>query len=292
MAKYILGQYNHKINANENWIQPLKSTTAVSLFSIVQVQTPLDLNVGGSANTDSMIVEGFEDTALRFNDAASFNTFALGKTYYCHCKIKRLDISIQRFSIKLVNSALDATNKNVYSLTDAEFEQYIKTINVQQSANNEWVDVEFIFTPQAENFNTILFNLTRTAEDFIATSKRTPIIAFLEVSEIQNIISVITKSTSNINPPLLKMGIQSRPGLKMCINREEISVGRTGIYEIKNGEIKVNFLSFIAPATDKTNDELNADLSRPNKTLLYINEVPDKRSYDGFTIDYIYDNIE
>ena len=93
MAKYILGQYNHKINANENWIQPLKSTTAVSPFNIIQVQTPLDLNVGGTSNTDSMIVEGFEDIALRFNDAASPNVFALSKTYYCHCKIKCISIN-------------------------------------------------------------------------------------------------------------------------------------------------------------------------------------------------------
>lgn len=266
MANYILGQYNHKINAEEDWMTPVSSAGVEPVI----VQTPLDL--GLSSITEEMFIDGFEDPALHFN-----NNFILNTTYYCHCKIKRLDTSIQHFTIKLVN----ATKKeNIYTIEDAEFEQYIKTINIQQGTGTEWVDVEFIFTPQAETFNTILLTLTRTVNDFIENSKRTPIVAFLEVSVINNTLKTITGDNFN----LLKMGVQSRPGLKMCINREEISIGRTGIYEIKNGEIKVSFLSFINPATNKTNE----DLKNVKSNKSYLNEVPEKRPFDGFAVDYIY----
>lgn len=269
MANYILGQYNHKINAEEKWMSPLKT----GVFSIV-VQTPLDKEVF----SNEMFIEGFEDPALFFSES-----LLLGETYYCHYKIKRLN-SNQKFTIKLIETEKNSDN-DIYIIKDSMPEQYIKTINVQQGLDSEWVDVEFTFTPQAQNFNTILLSLSRTADDFLDnTEKRIPVIAFLEVSIIKNILQSITNNQNNFN--LLKMGIQSRPGLKMCINREEISIGRTGIYEIKNGEIKITFLSFITPATNKTNEELKNITSSKS----FLNEVSENRPFDGFTIDYIYDN--
>ena len=186
MANYILGQYNHKINAEEDWMTPLSS---VGVEPVI-VQTSLDL--GLSSETEEMFIDGFEDPALHFN-----NDFLLNTTYYCHCKIKRLDTSIQRFTIKLVRTEKEG-NQYIIKEEDVGFEQYIKTINIQQGTGTEWVDVEFIFTPQAEIFNTILLTLTRTVDDFIEEKKRTPRVAFLEVSKVNNILEIITKEKFNL----------------------------------------------------------------------------------------------
>lgn len=266
-TSYTLGQYRHKINAEEGWMTPIDITaTAVS------VQTPLDLGISG---IEEMFIESFEDSGLFFN-----GYFVTNVTYYCHCKVKRDINSIQKFTIKLAECSF--VKDGVVSTENSDYEQYIKTINIQQSADdNQWVDVEFTFTPQYNKFNTILLSLSRNSSDFVETSKRTPVVAFLEVSKINNILSSVV-GESNVN--LLKMGIQSRPGLKMCLNREEISVGRTGIYEVKNGEVKVSFLCFITPATNKTNEQLK----NVNKNQSYITEVPSTRPFDGFTLDYIY----
>lgn len=272
MANYVLGQYNHAINALEDWITPINPETTGA--KAILVQTPLDLGVDSN-----IIVEGFEDSALYFNEPLKNN-----KTYYCHCKIKRMNDSIQKFNISLINAS--KINEDTYKINkEIEYDQYIKTINIQQGTGTEWVDVNFIFTPRNSDFNTILFRLTRISDDFIENKKRTPIIAFLELGEVTNILSTIVDNSSNTNIELFKMGIQSRPGLKMCINREEISIGRTGIYEFKNGEIKINFFSLIGPAINKTDEELK-DIK---KSTMFLNEVPANRPFDGFTIDYIYD---
>lgn len=274
MANYVLGQYNHAINALENWITPINPETAGA--KAILVQTPLDLGV-----ESNIIIEGFEDSALYFNQYLENS-----KTYYCHCKIKRMNDSIQKFNISLINAS-KVNNDDVYKINkEIEYDQYIKTINIQQGTGTEWVDVNFIFTPRNSDFNAILFRLTRISDDFIGNKKRTPIIAFLELGEVTNILSTIVDNiSSNTNIELFKMGIQSRPGLKMCINREEISIGRTGIYEFKNGEIKINFFSLIGPAINKTDEELK-DIK---KSTMFLNEVPANRPFDGFTIDYIYD---
>ena len=265
MANYTLGQYNHKINGNEDWMTPI-STAA----EIIKIQTPLDLGV---TSTEEVFIEGFEDPALYFNTSFSLNT-----TYYCHCKIKRNILSSQKFTIKLVEAE---KTDNIGSIENSIYEQFIKNINVYQGEkDNQWVDIEFIFTPQYDKFNTILIALSRTSEDFIESTKRIPLIAFLEVSVVNNALNTIVGEEIS----LLKMGIQSRPGLKMCINREEISIGRTGIYEIKNGEIKISFLSFISPATNKTNEEL-IDIK---DNISFITEVSNTRPFDGFALDYIY----
>lgn len=50
-----------------------------------------------------------------------------------------------------------------------------------------------------------------------------------------------------------KIGVQTRPGALLCVNREPIRVGKSGTYEVNNG-IPISFVSFIAPkGTDNAN---------------------------------------
>ena len=62
---------------------------------------------------------------------------------------------------------------------------------------------------------------------------------------VRNILNDLSISS------LAKVGIQGPSGLTMCINGEEIKVGRFGIYEmIKN--IKVEYIGFIIQENDDT----------------------------------------
>lgn len=168
------------------------------------------------------------DSLIFYNECIFFDTaFKSTETYYFHGKIKRMSTS-QTFYIKLLKNTTDPETKDIT--------QYIKTINVAGGKISEWVDVEFIFTPLGDyDFNGIVFELQRDASDYRVES-RYAIIAYLELSKVINI-----SEFSSIKP--IKLGVQSRPGLLMCINGEEIRTGRTGIYEIKNGIIRTTFFA-------------------------------------------------
>ena len=72
----------------------------------------------------------------------------------------------------------------------------------------------------------------------------------IEVIRLDEIYNVIDYLTTIINKSaLLQIGVQSAPGLLMCINGEEIRVGRSGLYEILNG-YKVTFIGFIVEPND------------------------------------------
>ena len=259
---YILGQYNHNKIDKKNWIQVIQDD-----YEIKEI-----LNRDNSSNNDIPFIDiGFY---LKNNIS-----FILGQTYYCHCKIKKQEES-QKITLKLINYTDD--NNSNFEEDEVKYEQYIKTINIQKG-ENQWVDIEFIFTPEGNNFNTILFHLTRTNLDYISDNPRKTIIAFLEVSTVSNIQDIFPVNEGRL---LLKMGLQSRPGLKTVINREEIYIGRTGVYEIKDGEIKINFISLIAPSINKTNEQLK-DI---NNSISFLNEVPQLRAFDSFTLDYIYED--
>lgn len=268
--EYILGQYNHKKeDLNDEWITSIIDTNEPN-YSIVKINTVNSWQRNASHN--------IYDVGLRMKSG-----FELGKTYYCHCKIKTAAEDInQRITLKLINEQEynQANNENI-----EQHEQYIKTIIIEGTEDGqEWVDVDFIFTPQGGQLDTILFYFNRTTSDYI--NEKQIAVAFLELSQINNIFT---------NKLMLKIGVQSRPGLRMAINREEIYVGRTGVYELKNKEIKINFISMIAQKEyDLTNEKLNENLTQ-DSGLLYGDYLKDpkyqsnQRVFESFTIDYIYE---
>ena len=135
---FILGQYNHAINKNENnWMEPVDYTKV----SAITVNTKLDSGVDDNSGN---LIFSFEDPGLYNNSG-----FKTSQTYYCHCKIKR-DIStefsnmiipgsIQEFSIELTNCELVSGTK--YNVKNDSTYQFIKNIVIQQGEGNQWVDV-------------------------------------------------------------------------------------------------------------------------------------------------------
>jgi len=232
-------------------------------------------------------------TTLFENECIQISGFIPNKNYYFHGKIKRMT-SDQVFYIKLVNYEQSASEEQV--------EQYIKTINVAKGDSDDWVDVEFLFTPLTI-FDSLLFELQRTVEDY-REEKRYPVIIYEELSEINNLIPRKINDGSN----LIKIGVQSHPGLLMCINGEEIRTCRTGVYEIKNGLILVSFFSVVAGAIENTSileDQINevnelwaeAEMlptpaeREAAKAAIHSRSIIDSsktRQIDGFTLDYLY----
>ena len=99
----------------------------------------------------------FLNEAIKLKD----NALEASKSYYFHGKIKRMKNENQVFHIYLINT-VKTENTNSYSLVEEQ--QFLKTI-VVQSGNDDWVDIELVFTPFV-NFNTILFKLQRDVVDY------------------------------------------------------------------------------------------------------------------------------
>ena len=283
---YVIGQYNHN-NA---------SADSASFITPITTGTVARKSESGDLGVMNESISPFEDECI------TGLTLESSKYYYFRGQIKRMT-SPQTFSIKLIN---------FNSSTAGAVEQFIKQITIQGGDREEWVDVEFIFHPIVA-FDTILFQLQRTIDDY-RNFARYPKIDYQQLGSINNIIN--SKISDGVS--LLKIGVQSHPGLVMCINGEEIHVSRTGIFEIRNGVIPVSFFSVTNPAIEQNvspidtnsvegwklyinqeieNIENDSSLTPEQKELRYkaINSkcfFGSSKRYviDPFTLDYMYDN--
>ena len=274
---YVLGQYTKN-----------KDVSSEYFMTYITEGTPKRKESGGDS-------EVMGNTDLFDNECVQVPASLLPtNNYYFHGKIKRMT-SDQTFYIKLVNF-------NTESSSEDEYDQYIKTINIAKGDPNDWVDVEFIFNPY-KTFDTIMFELQRTVEDY-RIEVRYPIIIYEELSIINNIIPVAIQSGID----LIKIGVQSRPGLLMCINGEEIRTCRTGIYELKNGIMLVSFFSVVAGGEENTSivDTMKEEINEAWEAAEAIPDVDERqaakaaigsrclfnssktRTIDSFTLDYLY----
>ena len=222
---YIIGQYNH----NNASFDDASFITPITSGQVIRKIGENDTGVTGAS------LSSFEDECI-----TNLNLIA-SNYYYFRGQIKRMTTS-QTFSIKLIN----------FNSTSS-VEQFIKQVTIQGGDREEWVNVEFIFHPVV-SFDSILFQLQRTIEDYRVFS-RYPKIDYQQLGIINNIID--SKVSNGVS--LLKIGVQSHPGLSMCINGEEIHISRTGIFEFKDDTIPISFFSVTNPAT-----EVNQDPSDPN----------------------------
>ena len=273
---FVLGQYNKVINIDDNIFMSYE-TDGIADFITTKGNS-------GVVGTDVQFT----------NECCTGLGLKENTSYYFHGKIYKLDTA-QSFYIKLINK--NATEENY-------IEQYIKTIYItQKNDGNNWVDVEFIFTP-IQNFDTILFEMVRTTEDFNVEQiitigginyhyyGRKAYIGYVELSQINDIISQKIKN----NVELLKIGVQSRPGLLMCINNEGIRTSRSGIYELKEGIMKIYSFSVVnaSKETETGVQDWMSDIE-DGQTILsqcFFNNTiyPKARAIDNFTLDYIYED--
>lgn len=278
--KYMLNQFNQSKQDNV----PAEDVSYMTL-----------IKEGEAIRKKSLLDYGVLEPALPkfFDECVQIpkGTLNFEKHYYFHVKVKRLNTN-QEFNIYLINNQ----DQEVFDANDnLEEMQFLKKIQIQPVGdNNLWADVAFSFTPVNNNFNCIMFQLKRTADDYYKAREAT--IIYEELSEIKNNINTISGIKNDIG--FIKIGVQSRPGMLMCINGEEIKVGRTGTYELKNGMVVTDFFSVLNTAVERDEEEFNKmmedlytkedteSIGKTNSVCIFGN--PKNRNLDAFSMDYIY----
>jgi hypothetical protein len=66
-----------------------------------------------------------------------------------------------------------------------------------------------------------------------------------DFSKLINVLDVLRRSSYPNLRYFNKIGVQGSKNLMMCINREPIRIGSSGIYEINNDIIQINSMSFV-----------------------------------------------
>lgn len=214
----------------------------------------------------------FQDSCVVLDSSLSSN-----KVYYLDCKFKANQTSEQTFYLMLIDSS--GINES----------QFIESFTVP--VGQEFVDKDFVFQPFA-SYDTIVFELIRIPLDY-TTEPRVPIICYNELSEIKNIIE--TKNLGN-RQEFLKIGVQSRPFSRMMINGEGIRINKTGIYELREDDLKINSFSLFARGVNVlTNEEIvsgktkEEDLYKDILSDIVLFSHQKEREIIQFSLDFCYE---
>lgn len=158
--------------------------------------------------------------------------------YYIRFHIQQNKDTVQKFYLKL-------SMENA-SIQDEQQQQIIEEFVVNQGENIQWF--EAIINPNT-SYDQILWELQRsyidyTTENSRGTSGRLMTVQVDELTILNNIINSLTGIRN-----LSKIGVQGPPSLLMCINGQQIRIGRSGIYEINNPGISISFIGFVPKNT-------------------------------------------
>ena len=166
--------------------------------------------------------------------------------YYLRFGVKQREDSEQVFYLKIRNASETEDN-----------EQLIDEFKVTRGTGTVYFEV--ILSPNA-TYNQVLWELQRTALDYRMLNADGTYGRVMNVVDYTytRLIDVLTtlKSTYTGMEYLTKIGIQGPPSLLMCINREQIRIGKTGIYEINNG-INITSISFVPKTSTLSSDGLD-----------------------------------
>ena len=190
--------------------------------------------------------EGVTSQDILFYNACGDNIMNNQNCYYLRFGVKQRSDSEQAFYLKIRN--ISETEDN---------EQLIDEFKVARGTGIVYFEV--ILSPNA-TYNQVLWELQRTALDYRMLNADDTYGRVMNVVDYTytRLIDVLTtlKSTYTGMEYLTKIGIQGPPSLLMCINREQIRIGKTGIYEINNG-INITSISFVPKTSTLSSDGLD-----------------------------------
>lgn len=241
-------------NGNETYLEDL-----TNYQTIVDFSTQMSDEEIFQGNNIVFVNKAMQPTSV----SASFET---SNYYYLKFRIlKKTDAIFNDQNNQQINNQnnqqtfylkLQKTNND--SSGAVQKEQYIKTFIVpNDNSQNEidednlsnWVYFETIISPNS-NYNQLLWEMKRQYIDF-TTSERTGTngrISKIVIQFFGRIDNKMPNLPNGINS-LSKVGIQGPPAMLMCINGEEIRIGKSGVYEI-NDSVQINFLGFIPTTND------------------------------------------
>ena len=206
--------------------------------------TPLSMELGRQQTKDTL-----SGDILFYNTCGNLsgdNVMNDRNCYYLRFGVKQRSDSEQTFYLKI---------RNVSETEDNE--QLIDEFKVTRGTGTVYFEV--ILSPNA-TYNQVLWELQRTALDYRMLNADGTYGRVMNVVDYTytRLIDVLTtlKSTYTGMEYLTKIGIQGPPSLLMCINREQIRIGKTGIYEINNG-INITSISFVPKTSTLSSDGLD-----------------------------------
>lgn len=228
-------QFGQFLSSQKNW-SDYKQDIDISNLTLGYVTTNVDF-----FNSNQIRFANYSMKA-RGSEIAIFQSLHY---YYLKFKVQKKSYGgnhPQVFSLKLQR----IENENIIK------EQFIKTLTVPDmpiEVNDEYVSFELIIAPNSA-YNQLIWQMQRDVLDYTTQETidgetfngRVPIINVETFSEIVNTIDSFQINSQNT--ALSKVGIQGPPSLLMCINGEQIRIGKNGIYEISNS-IQITFLGFI-----------------------------------------------
>ncbi len=175
--------------------------------------------------------------------------------YYLRFGVEKRTDATQKFYLKIRNTNVEEDN-----------EQLIEEYYVGLGSGK--VYFECIISPNG-NYNQILWELQRLPIDYDIKTEGKPgrilNVVIDKYARLIDIIDYLKRQYAGLEY-LTKIGIQGPPSLLMCINREPIRMGKTGIYEINNG-IDITSLSIIPKSSSSFSDGLDyfiIDFEYPN----------------------------
>ena len=151
-------------------------------------------------------------------------TFNENLSYYLNFSVEPLSTD-QIFSLKLIN------DPNVLDRQEVPSSQ-------------QPVNFEIIISPNT-NYSMLIWELQRIGVDY--TDENGGRKMNVTMNKFQIITNLLNNNISSTQ--LKKIGIQGPPSMLMCINRQQIRIGKSGIYEINNG-MNINFIGFIPKQND------------------------------------------
>lgn len=209
-----------------------------------------------TVKTAGYAAKTFDDFAIQLTGGGSFNA---NYVYYLRFAIKRISSTDTRFAdYQMTKDANDPREMNIKLelfknngvASNGEYErgtyQVIKNnITVQpyiEGENSPYYSFEIIFNPNA-SYEYLGLILSRTTYDYLGRTPRNDIATNVDLDERGDVATI-----NNIlpRPSVDKIGVQTRPGELICVNKEPIRVGRSGVYEVNNG-VPVTFVGFVGP---------------------------------------------
>lgn len=194
--------------------------------------TPLTINITRMQSAS----ENVENVVFRnpCGKLSGLNTINNDNCYYLKFQVGQRTDGVQNFVVKLLNSTLTKNNT-----------QQIGSFSTPAGSSTSYY--ELVFQPNA-SYDTIVFELRRIALDYQFTNLNNTFgrimnINSIELNKLINVIDYLKESYHDLKY-LKKIGIQGPSGLLMCINGEQVRIGKNRIYEISNN-YKINFISFI-----------------------------------------------
>ena len=214
----------------------------------------------------------FYDYALHFtDDNISFST---RNTYYLRFSVRRYnfdDFPNSDYSansndprVMFIRPVLyqhdgKATSPEGQYLV-GEYQSISSTLRVDPyipNINSEYATFELMFTPN-NTYSYLAFLLNRCSYDYSnPQGVRSPFVDENRLDYTNRGDFAIINNILPI-PAADKIGIQSRPGVLVCINKEPIRIGKSGVYEVNNG-VPVTFIGMTAPGGSENVDKFILD---------------------------------